>query len=248
MEPDLIRRAEDLSHRCEKQADITSTGFLTPTEQQQLKAWATREPDVTMLLHGGCADAERRAAFFLPSYFPENAFDPSEQLRALRITAAFGTPGHRDYLGAILSLGIKREWLGDIRIEGQIAWVLCLPSVQQYLLDNLSHVGRCGVKPEAVELAQISALQRVTRAVQFTVQSLRLDAIVGGLFGLSRGTASAQIQAGNVSLNYLPCLKPGAGVAPGDIVSLRGHGKGSILDLGDTTRKGRQFVHGEIWK
>ena len=245
---ELLKRAEDLRARCEKSSCLTHSLFLTPAEGYELSNWAKYRADCRLLLFGGQADCERTVAFFLPYYMDEESFDAGEYISVIRIKAHFGEPTHRDYMGALLAMGIGREWLGDIRIDGQVAHVLCLPSVQRYLLDNLSHVGRCGVKAETIALAEIPMLQRVTKAVQFTVQSLRLDAIVGGLFSLSRGAANAQIQAGNVSLNYLPCLKPDAAVAPGDILSLRGHGKGSILDLGGTTRKGRQFVQGEIWK
>ena len=248
MEPDLIRRAEDLSRRCEKQAAITSTGFLTPAEQAELTAWAARSPEVTLQLFGGQPGCERQAAFFLPSYFPPETLEPQQELRALCITSAFGTPGHRDYLGALLGLGVKREWLGDIRIHGQQAYVFCLPSVERYVLDNLTHVGRCGVRTAAVALEAVPLPEWKVKPVQFTVQSMRLDAIVGGIFGLSRGAAAEHIRAGSVSLNYLPCLKPDAPVKPGDVLSLRGRGKGSVLELGGSTRKGRQFVRAELWQ
>ena len=157
-----------------------------------------------------------------------------------------GCERHRDYLCAILGLGIRREWVGDILVQEHGAYVFCLPSVAPALLE-LEQVGRTGVKAAAVELAAVPVPERKVRPVTFTVQSARLDAVVSGMFRLSR-TSAAQIRAGAVHLNYTECLRPDAPVAPGDVLSLRGAGKGSVTEVGGMSRKGRQFVTAELWQ
>lgn len=229
MEEDLLRRAADLAERCERTATVTSTAFLTPAEQYTLTNWA-RHRDCTLVLHGGAEGCERRAAFFLPFYLTAEDFDPAEHLRAVHFSAPFGAPGHRDYLGAILGLGIRREWVGDILVQNHGAYVFCLPSVAPALLE-LEQVGRTGVKAAAAELAAVPVPERKVRPVTFTVQSARLDAVVSGMFRLSRTSAAAQIRAGAVHLNYSECLRPDAPVAPGDVLSLRGAGKGSVTEV-----------------
>ena len=247
MEDELLRRAEDLCARCERTATVTATAFLTPAEQYAVTAWAKRRADCTLLLHGGCGNAERKAAFFLPFYLAPEDFDASEYLRAVRVTAAFGTPGHRDYLGAILGLGVRREWIGDVLVFDNTAHVLCLPSVEAHLL-TLEKVGRCGVKTASVALIDVPAPERKTRTVTFTVKSLRFDAAVAGLFGLSRTAAAERIRAGLASLNYAECLRTDAPVHAGDVLSLRGCGKGAITDEGGLSRKGRRFITAELWQ
>ena len=189
MEEDLLRCAADLAERCERTATVTSTAFLTPAEQYALTNWA-RHRDCTLVLHGGGAGCERRAAFFLPFYLAAEDFDPAEHLCAVHFSAPFGAPGHRDYLGAILGLGIRREWVGDILVQEHGAYVFCLPSVAPALLE-LEQVGRTGVKAAAVELAAVPVPERKVRPVTFTVQSARLDAVVSGMFRLSRTSAAA---------------------------------------------------------
>ena len=190
MEEDLLRRAADLAERCERTATVTSTAFLTPAEQYALTNWA-RHRDCTLVLHGGGAGCERRAAFFLPFYLAAEDFDPAEHLCAVHFSAPFGAPGHRDYLSAILGLGIRREWVGDILVQEHGAYVFCLPSVAPALLE-LEQVGCTGVKAAAVELAAVPVPERKVRPVTFTVQSARLDAVVSGMFRLSRTSAAAQ--------------------------------------------------------
>jgi len=78
--------------------------------------------------------------------------------------------------------------------------------------------------------------------------SPRLDAVCAGMFRLSRGEAARQIAAGAVHLNYAECLKPDAPVSEGDVLSLRGAGKGRLLEIGGSSRKGRLFLTTEIYQ
>ena len=249
MENDLFRRAEDLSARCERTGSVTNTLFLTPAESFALEVWPGCAPDVRMLLHGGFAAAERRVAFFLPEWMAPEDFDASEHICALEGVAAFGAPGHRDWLGAVLALGIGREWLGDILVDGSRAVLFCLPSVKTHLLLNLDKVGRCGVKLRERPLSEIAPPERAMEERTFSVQSARLDAVCAGTFRLSRTAAAEAIAAGLLSLNYSVCLKPDAPVRAGDVLSLRGKGKAAVLDAGSReSKKGRLIVSVGVYR
>ena len=243
MNEELIKRAEDLAARCCRTASVTGTGFLTTAELYCLEHWRPVGADCLVIFHGGTEFAERKAAFFLPDWMEEDGFDAGEYICALELTARFGNPGHRDYLGAVLGLGIGREWLGDILIDGERAWLFCLPSVKQHLLLNLEKVGRWGVKAKEIPLAEVPQQERKLREDSFSVKSLRLDAVCAGMFHLSRTTAAELIGQGMVTLNYSVCIKPDAVIKEGDVLSLRGKGKGTVLDAGSrSSQKGRLFV------
>ena len=248
MDEELIRRAEDLARRCERSATVTATSFLTPAQAYELDAWAKRALDCTVLLRGGHAQAERRVAFFLPDWMDAEAFDEGEHICALCAKARFGAPGHRDWLGAALGLGIGREWLGDIIINGSEAHILCLGSVADTLLLDLDHVGRCGVKCCEVSLSGVPPVQLKSRSVTFTVQSARFDTVVGAMFGMSRTAVCKLIEAGAASLNSSVCMKLDAAVEEGDIISLRGYGKGELSAEGGRSRKGRTFWTAKIYE
>lgn len=198
------------------------------------------------MLTGGQPDCERQAAFFLPAHMEPEEFDAEEYIRAIRIQAHFGAPGHRDYLGAVLGLGIKRESVGDIRIYRDTAYIFCLPAVRQLLLDAFTKAGRVSVTVSACALTDVPAPVVKTRKVSFTVKSLRLDAVTGSMFGLSRTNAAELIRMGAASLNYSVCEKTDAPVEEGDIISLKGHGKGRLTSVGGRSRKDRLFVETEI--
>ena len=91
------------------------------------------------------------------------------------------------------------------------------------------------------------APERQVKEKLFSVQSPRLDAVVAGLFSLSRSEAARQIASGAVSVNYRECLKPDLDVREGDVISLRGKGKGRVAEMGGTSRKGRMFLSGEVF-
>ena len=158
---ELLRRMEDLCERAERSGTVCSSGYLSPAERYQTEEWAKRR-GCTVVFSGGGADCERTAAFFLPEYMSAEDFDPSEHFAAIKLTAHFGEPGHRDYMGAVLvavlGMGVGREWVGDIRVMGDTAYIFCLPSVHRHLL-SIDKVGRCGVTAE--NIAVILAGERV---------------------------------------------------------------------------------------
>ena len=245
-EHELLRRAEDLQARCERSGSLCTSLFLTPAERARLERWAKTSPNCRLFFSGGHPDCERTIAFFLPDYMEPEWLDLSEQIKALELSAAFGSPGHRDYLGALLGMGIGRERLGDIWVRDNAAVIFCLPGVERHLL-TIEKVGRCTVRARSLLLEAVQAPERRVKEKSFSVQSMRLDAVVGGLFDLSRTEAARQIAAGNVSLNYELSIKTDSPVREGDILSLRGRGKGKITGTGGTSRKGRLFVYGEIY-
>ena len=243
---ELIKRARDLAERCERSGVVCATGFLSPAEQYEIQTRLGYIP-CGLVFHGGGETCERAAAFFLPDYMTEGMLDVSEYICAMKLKAYFGQPGHRDYMGALLGMGIGREWLGDIQVEGDTAYVFCMKSVLRHLL-SIEKAGRYTVKACQVALEEVPARKVETESLSFSVMSPRLDAVAAGLFHLSRTEAAKQIAAGNVSLNYGQCLKADCIVKEGDILSLKGKGKGSISGMGGTSRKGRLFVYGEIYK
>ncbi|MBP3538225.1 MAG: hypothetical protein J6J62_00120 [Oscillospiraceae bacterium] len=243
---ELVKRAEDLTARCDRGGVVTHTGFLSPAERYELEQWAKRS-GTEIWFFGGNAECERTAAFFLPYYMDSESFDASEYIKAIKLTAHFGTPGHRDYMGALLGMGIGREWLGDIWVHDNEAYVFCQPSVLRHLL-SIDKVGRYGVTAAELALDAVPAPKREVKSVSFSVMSPRLDAVTAGIFKLSRTEAAKHIAAGNVSVNYSQCLKVDLTVHEGDIISLRGAGKAKLTGSGGTSRKGRLFVYADVYK
>lgn len=244
-EQELLKRAEDLSVRSVKKWEITHTAFLTPAEKMLLQKRFHPEPGCEMRFYGGYEDAERSIAVFRPEDSPEP--ESGELLRAVHYKAYFGEPGHRDYLGALIASGISRDRLGDIVINGEEAWVFCLPGIVSHLT-AIDRIGRISVRAEEIPPEKVPSQKRETKSVSFTVQSMRVDAVAAGMFHLSRSKCADCIREGLLSLNYSTCEKTDTEVREGDIISLRGCGKGVVTELGGNSRKGRQFVQAELYR
>ena len=145
-----------------------------------------------MRFFGGYEGSERSIAVFLSE---EDAEEESKEwgavlIRAVRFKAYFGEPGHRDYLGALLASGVVRDRLGDILINGAETTVFCLPGICGHLL-TVDRIGRVSVKAEEIPLDQVQVPKREYRKRNFSVMSMRLDAVAAGMFNLSR-TACAR--------------------------------------------------------
>jgi len=207
--------------------------FLTPTQAMQAK----RNFGDEITLDGGFAGAERVLPILAQEHMREKrlaaiklSFRPQEQL------------GHRDILGAVLALGLERGVLGDIAIEQGQATLVCLPHAADFIVENLVKAGNVGLKAQRISLDDLPVLHKNLREERGTVASLRLDAVLAEAFDCSRTAAQEYLRQGLVQLRHEQCRKGTSLVEEGDVISLRGKGRVSLLEVGGETRKGRMWI------
>ena len=207
--------------------------FLTPAEAAEaLRIFGPR-----VALEGGFKDAERRIPIFAEDFAPEDV------LAAIRLTfRPQDQLSHRDILGAVLGLGLERGVLGDIVIGEGAAWLVCLARIADYIVENLEQAGKVGLYAERIFLGALPEATKSLREQRGTVASLRLDAVLAEAFHCSRGIAEELLAQGLVQLRHEACLKGGAMVHEGDIISVRGKGRVKLLQAGEISRKGRIWV------
>ena len=160
-------------------------------------------------------------------------------ITALELTWPHQTaPGHRDVLGSVLGLGIRRACVGDIVVLDDRAYLFLESQLAEHVALSLTSAGRVQIRARVLETwPEVEPPQGVE--VRDTVSSLRLDAVVSGGFGLSRAAAADLIAAGHVKLRHLPTQRPDARVGEGDAISARGYGRLVIDQVGAPTKKGR---------
>lgn len=230
------KRLTELAERAERSGIITSTAFLTPEEQAEAEAFFTYR-QIKPVFFGGSEGAERKAAFFVP----EEDMPYADRIVCVKLTGDLGSLSHRDFLGAVLALGLERAAIGDI-LPGKTAYLFCLPAAGKCIEQSLLKIGRQNVKVELVPLCEAPEAEVRNTELRFTVKSLRLDAVAAGLFRLSRTQTVERIIHGDCSLNHRPVLKPDAPVKEGDVIILKGCGKGEIREVGGHTKKDRVYV------
>lgn len=148
---------------------------------------------------------------------------------------------HRDYLGAIMNLGIERSMLGDIVMKDGNAYVFVLKKMSRYLVENLTTIRHTTIFAEVTEDAG-EILKPEFEEIVGTVSSIRLDSIVALCGRLSRTKAAAYIEAEKVFINGQVATNVSRNLKDGEIISVRGVGKFKFDSAGGQTKKGRTVV------
>ncbi len=224
---------------------ITHTDFLDLHEQTIARTIIREHPEIRAYFYGGYEDAERRILILVPEGYDKlNDSDFAEYLEGVRIRRIRnGRPlTHRDYLGAVLGLGLERRMIGDILVREDGADLLVIPEIQDFLLQEYRSVGRSDVSVSPVAVSEITVPTGRMQMLRDTVPSLRLDNIVSTAFRVSRTEAVKAIRSGIVSLNHMECIKADQRMEAGDVLSMRGKGKAILQEVGGESKKGRIWV------
>ena len=256
----LQGRLRDLAGRTLRNDYLTHSAFLDP--------WGTAIFDhflrsggtggdgkgslegVPCFLYGGFEDAERNLAVFLPSYLDQETFlmeekeDPQVisclEIRPLQDKFADDLT-HRDFLGALMHLGIEREQIGDILTENARAFVFVMKDIGPFIISELTRVRHTVVSVREIPLSECR-IRPVLEERIGSVASERLDAVAAMAFKLSRTTAAKLIQGEKAALDGRLVTDPDQRLIPGQKISLRGCGKCIYQGEVKRTKKDRLMV------
>lgn len=211
--------------------------FLDPREQEIIKTIVGSDTDVRLSLWGGSSFSERKRAFLYPDYLESKNEDFQIVSYDIHYPAKFSTIEHRDVLGALMNIGVKRGKYGDILISGDNVQFICATEIAGFIELNLTKIGKTGVKLLPIEESQLIESKTEYDERNGTVSSLRLDVIVAEIYNLSRAKASPLIQQGRVKLNHKVTDQVAAEVMEGDELSVRGFGRSKLIAIEGTTKK-----------
>ena len=224
---------------------ITNTEFLDLHEQTLARALLREAKDVHGYFFGGYDDAERRILILSPVEYGELSNEAQGAYLQLLRVKIVRTPRHlthRDYLGAVLGLGIERRMIGDILVREDGADLIVCPEITPFLLQEYHSVGRADVTAMEEPLEKLIVPEGRVKEFQDTVPSLRLDNLVSTAFKVSRSDAAKAIRSGIVSVNHMEALKVDQRVEEGEVLNLRGKGKAVLKSVGGESKKGRIWV------
>lgn len=191
---------------------------------------------------GGYELAERQIAVFRPEAPVFYADYPVKCLKITPLNAKFAEDlNHRDYLGAVLNLGIDRACLGDILMEEDAAYLFCLERMADFIRDNLTRIRHTSVYVEQVE-AENFHYEPKYKEVSGTVASVRLDKLLALAFNASRSSLTGLIEGGKVFVNGKLVTSNGYEPKEGDLISVRGMGRFRFRGTGGQSKKGREYV------
>lgn len=192
-------------------------------------------------------------------YEDDGLFEPSER-RILRISgddfcgeindgysivkienkSKFKKLDHKHYLGTIMSMGIKREKLGDLVVKDNICYFPCIKGIDQYIVSNLEKINGCAVKVEIYsdDFEQVKNIAD-KKEISVITSSMRIDCLVSVLGKTSRSKVEKMIGSKKILVNYKTVQKKNSEVKEGDIITIRGTGKFYIKAVVGETKKER---------
>ena len=238
---ELASRLLDAAESALKNRKYKVSEFLDPYGFTIAETVAAHYERLVLKSDGGYVGAERTRAAFVAEEFLGK---PDFSLSAFQLSwdSRYYTITHRDVLGALIGLGIKREVIGDIIMNGPSCQIIVDTSMVQYISQNLVKVGAAPVQLAAIMLNAILPREEKVKEIRSTVASLRLDVVAASGFGVSRTKMAEEISADKVKLNWQEVKSSSQPVKAGDIISMRGRGRVEVVEIVGQTKKGRTSI------
>lgn len=226
----FLKRLKDLERLAEKTYSAKFTSFLT---ERELKLAEFAVPDASF--YGGYENASRKMLAIGECKI--------EDFPLFAITARFREADeltHRDFLGSLMSFGVKRELIGDILTGKGFAVFFVTSTVKQLVFDSMTKVGRVGVKLSEGIGCELPAAE--FEEIDGVVASMRLDSVTAAITHLSREKSVKMIKGGLVVLSGNETDNINAEVLENNTIAIRGYGKFVVSEIGRQTQKGKLHI------
>lgn len=238
----LQKRFMELSKTAYQRGIVTYSDFLNLNELNILHITPKNQFSTGFETFGGYVFSERQMVAFLPDALYYEHIYPITVLRIRPLQKKFAEAlSHRDYLGALLNLGIDRSKLGDILILEDWAVLFVQDAMADYIIEHLSRIRHTSVMAARESLQEFQYTPRFEE-IRGTVASVRLDALLSLVFASSRSKLTALIESGRVFVNGKLITTNSYQVKEHDIISVRKMGRFSYEGLLSQTKKGRYYV------
>lgn len=227
---------------------IEATDFLDMYQISLVENFLRKIKFENYILYGAHNEAERKILIIYPDKYDMSMVEKNynKLLRIIRITLPEEDKGkysHRNYLGGIIKLGIKREKVGDILVFENGADIIVTNEIADILKKELHSLTR--FENANIQVLDISSLRKQEihiEEIKIIVPSLRLDNIVSDLAKTSRSKAVQIIDSERVFINGQCETKLSKQVKIKDIITIRGKGRFVIKEISGTTRSGRPVL------
>lgn len=237
----LLKRMKDLAFQADVRGYSTFTDFLNLNEMNILYSSLKEFPSVNYYLWGGYEEAERKVLCFYNGTISTNEFDIT-MVEIKPVSHKFSDDlSHRDFLGALINLGIDRSKLGDILIKDNVGYVFTTPVIGQFIIDQLNKIKHTNVTCNTRTLTDIDIKPNL-KEIRGSISSVRLDSLIALAFNTSRSSMTGLISGGKVFVNGKLTESNSFVPKEGDIVSVRGHGRFIYRGITNQTKKGRFFA------
>lgn len=239
----LLKRLMDLANKSYNSNMFTFSDFLSEGELADFMSSRREYEFAGITIFGGNEETERNIIRF--GNKDELGYEENFPIACVKIEPVLkkfsDDLGHRDYLGALMNLGIERDKVGDILINEKDAYVYCNDGISDYIMDNLSKIKHTVVKLAKVDLQEgISNKEPIEKQVM--VASLRYDIVIAKVYNLSRSQVIELFRAHKVFCGGYLLENNSGQLKVGDRVSVRGYGRFKYMGVNRTTGKGKLMI------
>lgn len=241
----LIDRLEDMFLFVDRNVSLKYTSFLDASEiahiEMYIKSIKKSYPQVEYLFWGGYELAERKILCVYNSYLNIGFQDFPLSVIQFDYNPNFSKLTHRDFLGSMMALKIKRDCIGDIIVSNGKTQVIVSTNVKDIILNEVVQVGRLGVKANLVQEVTLD-LKQSFKDISGTVASMRLDCIISLALNVSRTKAVQMVKSKIVCVNYLEETSIDTLLKSNDILTIKGYGKYILEEVSEPTKKNRLHI------
>jgi len=221
----------------EQQYSPKLTDFLDPRETEIVRSVIGNGPDVLVECFGGSETSERKRVFIFPSYYQPEEADFQLSLFQLDYPSKYVSIEHRQVLGTLMSIGLKRTKYGDILFNDDIVQLVVAKEIADFIKMNLQSIGKATIALRERSLSQIITTTEEWGEQSVSVSSLRIDTVIAAIYNVSRQKGQALIQSGLVKVNWKVIENPSFECKERDLFSVRGYGRSKLISIEGKTKK-----------
>ena len=238
----FLKRIKELAYQADNRGYTTLTDFLNLNEYNLFVNHIKELPNISYNLWGGYEGADRRRLAF---YVADDILLEEYNISVIKISpnnAKFADSlSQRDFLGALISLGIDRGKLGDILIKNNTGYLFVDQAIGLYIVDTLTKIKHTNVSCTLTQLEEVDIAPSY-QEIRGTISSVRLDSVLALALKSSRSSISELISGGKVFINSRLITQNSTSLKENDIISVRGHGKFIYCGITNQTKKGRLYA------
>ena len=244
----LVKHLLDLANKSYSQNIFTFSEFLSESEIGVFYNYEREFDFIKYKIYGGMDDSERCMIRF--GNEEELGYEELFPITCLQIKPLIykfaDDLSHRDYLGAIMNLGIVRITTGDIIVQDKNAYVFVSEKIKQFIIDNLDKIKHTNVKIEEVAPYE-NIRNKEPEQKDVMVQSLRIDSIISKIYNKSRSQSIELFREHKVFVNGKIYENNSGTLRENDMVSVRGYGRFRYIGIQRNTNKGKIVISVEIF-
>ncbi|MFZ7132037.1 MAG: YlmH/Sll1252 family protein [Eubacteriales bacterium] len=211
-----------VNHQVEHLEDgVLFFDFIDPVQQKMIGRELAAHQKIRYAFFGGHHLCERKMLCVYTSSFKKDIQWPMSAILFIMDTSV----NHRIILGAVMSLGLTRETIGDIIILDNTVQIVMKEHTAQFIQTSLRSIKGRNITPEIIPVEQLVIPQQQFNEEIIIVNSYRLDGFISSSFGVSRKTAVELIKKGYVKINHEIKTKSSCTASISDLISVRGKGR-----------------------